>query len=575
VKKKLLILSIFLLAFTLRFLWLNVVPNAIGGDELTYVITSKAIYLTGSDISGTWNPLSAFLFNYPPAEKQAELMYFLLLPFVGPFPFSILNVHLVGAILSFLTVVLIFLITKKLFGEKVAFIAAFLASVNPWFIFIGRTAYEMNPAVFFYLLFFYLILVLKNWKILLVIPVLLLAFYSYIATKLLFLPFVALTLIFAFYYLGLKKFKKQYLLVLGFSIVTVIAFVFLLKLNSPSSRMSEILTPFSPIVAESVMSSRKTSINSPILSLVENKLTVFSKIVVSKTTNIFSFDYLFAHGDNFFSLYNHGLFYSLDLILLILGLFTLWSKKKRLFAYLIGFILISITPQIFFADFKNFTPHIALLFPFLIIIAALGAGEIISLLKKSRFFYLGVLLFLGIYLFSVVNFLNIYFFQFPLKGHMDFSLRVMSKYLVLAEPIAKKDGMEIVVLSPRNSDLYKKFLFYGNIYNKENAALVSKNLKDKNPNYNGIEFIACNSEIDLNDKKLYVYNAECKPLDKRGEKLIISRPSDGGEQFSIYNDSICSKFDLDKFPLNANLSDFKIEQMNLDKFCKTFIFKQE
>jgi len=46
-------------------LWLDRIPIGIGGDELTYVFNAKAIFLTGSDISGTWNPMSAFYFPLP------------------------------------------------------------------------------------------------------------------------------------------------------------------------------------------------------------------------------------------------------------------------------------------------------------------------------------------------------------------------------------------------------------------------------------------------------------------------------------------------------------------------------
>lgn len=572
-RKNILLFFIFLIAFSLRFIWLDVVPNAIGGDELTYLMTAKAIYLTGSDVSGTWDPLSVLLFNYPDGEKQAELLYFLVLPFVGPFPFSILNSHIIGAGLSFLTVILIYLIGKKLLGEKAGIIAAFLAAVNPWFIFIGRTAYEMNPAVFFYLLSFYLLLVLKNWKILFVAPILLLAFYSYIGTKLAFLPFVALSLAFVYFYQGKKKFKKQYLFLLGFSIFLVVSFIFLLKANSSSSRMSEILTPFSPLVNESVMANRKASIPSPVLTLVENKITVFTKIISAKTANVFSFGYLFFHGDNFFSLYNHGLFYPLDLIFLTLGLFVLWQKKK-LFLFLIGFILIAISPQVFFADLGNFTPHITLLFPFLIFVSAAGVEDAISYFRNIRFSNLALFGASALYIFSVVNFLNIYFFQFPLQGHFDFSLRVLSKYITTTGPIIEKDGREIVVLSPRNRDIYKKFLFYGNAYNKETASMVAKNLKENKLKHKGVEFVGCNPHIDLsNHRKVYIYSSECESLNEKGGRLTIVKPVDGAEQFSIYNDIICSNLTLERFPITNKLSIFRIEGMNKEDFCKSFIFK--
>jgi len=86
------------LAAILRFLWLDKIPVGIGGDELTYVFNAKAIFLTGSDISGTWNPLSAFIFHYPAyTTPQAELPYFLLTPIVGFLQFSLFNARVTFA----------------------------------------------------------------------------------------------------------------------------------------------------------------------------------------------------------------------------------------------------------------------------------------------------------------------------------------------------------------------------------------------------------------------------------------------------------------------------------------------
>ena len=71
-----LLLFVIILASILRLLWLDRVPSAIGGDELIYVLNAKSMLLSGSDLTGTWNPLSIFFFNYPPNQMQAELPYF-------------------------------------------------------------------------------------------------------------------------------------------------------------------------------------------------------------------------------------------------------------------------------------------------------------------------------------------------------------------------------------------------------------------------------------------------------------------------------------------------------------------
>src|SRR3989304_6645988 len=87
---------LFSFAFVLRKVLLHVVPTALSPDEITYVLNAKSIYLTGKDISGTWNPL--FLTPVPFEYPQSELIYPVLTPFIGPVPFSLAGAHLPGAV---------------------------------------------------------------------------------------------------------------------------------------------------------------------------------------------------------------------------------------------------------------------------------------------------------------------------------------------------------------------------------------------------------------------------------------------------------------------------------------------
>ena len=327
-KKYAFILLIIFLASFLRFLWLDKVPNAIGGDELTYVLTAKSMFLRWTDITGSWNPLSIFIFHYPPGEAQAELPYFLLLPIVGPFSLSLFTARILYAVLSVLSVFLIYLISKNLFSRNVAFFAAIIAAINPWFIYIGRTDYEVVPAVFFFLLSLYVFLVVKGWKILAAIPVLCLAFYSYIGTKLIFVPFVLFVAFYAYFYVNKRKYLREYLIVFIFSILLVLLFAFSLKNNSAGQRVGEILLPNNPAVVNLVNNSKQFSIQTPFMNLFDNKANVYFKLLSTKFLNATSFNYLFIDGDNFYNL-RYGFFYIIDAFFLVAGLFFALNKKKE------------------------------------------------------------------------------------------------------------------------------------------------------------------------------------------------------------------------------------------------------
>ncbi len=567
IKKYTLIIAFLLLAVIFRFIWLNNVPVAIGGDELNYVITAKAIFLNGTDILGNWNPLSIFAFNYPYAEGQAELNYFLLYPFTLT-SFSLFNIKFIFSLLSVFSVFLIYLITKKLFDEKVAMVAGFVSALNPWFIFIGRTGYEVVPALFFALLSFYILLITKNWKILISIPFLFCLFYSYIGVKLIILPFVLAILLYLYFYQNNKKFLKQYLIVFFACLALVLFFIVSLKLNSSGSRMGELFLINNNEVVKQVDEARKLTIQSPITNLIENKLTVYAKVLTTKFLNIFSFDYLFLRADQFVGVERHGLFYYLDFLFLLLGIIFLASKNKKLLTFLLILIFIGTLPHVFHkARTDNFTPHIFLIFPFLIMLISLGIKESFSLFKQR---YLNIILIVAIvllYAFLVVNFFNIYFFNYPLRGNFDFQVRILSKY---ANSIDKEN--KVTIYTNESFDYFKKYLFYTNSYNSKTFKNIKEAVVNRNYVINNVKFTDCQKDIDFsNEKEIIIIDSSCPKISVAQKHLTIPLLIDGGESLKIFNDNLCSNFRLKTYPNGLKISDFNIENLAEKDFCEAFI----
>ena len=560
---------IIVLASVLRLLWLDKVPSAIGGDELTYIVNAKAMFLTGSDISGAWNPLSAFIFNYPAyTTPQAELPYFLFAPIVGFFNFSLLAARITEALFSIGSVVVIYFLGKELFGKRAGILAGFIAAINPWLIYAGRSSYEMTFAMFFYCLGLYLLLKLKGWQILWSIPVFYLAFYSYIATKLIFIPFVLTAIIYCYFIVNKKQFLKQYLIVASLSVILVLVYAFVL-MHSSSSRLGEIFTSNTPSLMNQVDDIRKITMQSPLKNIFENKLTEYLIALVTKTFNITAFNYLFLTGDNFFSLYRNGLFYIVDALFLLFGLAAAYKRKATVFFFLACLSLLALVPHIFHSSsLDNFTPHITLLFPLLIILIAVGIDEILALCKNKRLFYAVLSIVIGLYAVSVLYFSNIYFFQFPLQGVFDFHVRLFSKYAVLA----KQNKQQILVYSPKSSDIFKKYLFYSNSYNKDTTEQVKSIYKLDKFSFQSIRFLGCDNTIDpTKTNNIIIYDFNCGSLKKDYKRVVIPRLSDGGQSYDIFNDKICQKYNLKGYPADLKISDFSIENQTTQKFCETFI----
>jgi len=570
------IILIILLAIFFRFLWLDKIPNALGGDEIVYILNSKALFLTGSDIFGNWSPLQGLLFQYPQGETQAELPYLLNSIAMGILPSGLFAAHITNAVLGILLVIFVYLITRELLGSKAAVFAALIASINPWFVYIGRTAYEATPSMLFYFISFYILLKAKGWKILWAFPFLVFAFYSYIATKLILLPFVFAIIVFCYFYINKKKYLKQYLALFALCIVFVAFFVVSLKLNPQTARLDELLTPNNPEIANEVNTIRKESIQNSLTNLLVNKYSVFTSIVAIKTLKTFSFDFLFVNGDEFFSIWRHGLFYYIDSLFLILGLLFMFVKKRKVLGLLSVLILIGAIPQVLHTvKIENFSIHATMAFAPLTILIGFGIWETInyftsvslSTSKKLNVKYISAFIILVLYFVSALNFANIYFFWHPLRGYFDFPIRVVSSYAVRA-----LDSQKITIYSTSSFDLFKKYLFYSNKYDKTSAQTIKNNLKTQKYSLGNVTFKACNLPIDLKNKdNLLIIDAKCGNQFKDLPHISVSSLKDGGETFRIYNDKLCKGVGLDRFIFNYKLEYFNIELLSKKDFCHNFI----
>jgi hypothetical protein len=306
----------------------------------------------------------------------------------------------------------------------------------------------------------------------------------------------------------------------------------------------------------------------PLTNLFENKMTEYAKILFTKVFNTTSFGYLFLEGDNFFSV-RHGLFYILDAFFLILGLAAVYKRKLAVFFLLTSLAFIAILPQVFYGtSLDNFTPHIVLLFPFLIILIAVGIDEVVGLFKNKPVSCGVSVLIVFLYLGFLLSFLNIYFFQSSLQGKFDFHVRLFSKYVSLA----KQENTKIFVYSPMSVDIFKKYIFYTNNYNKNTVSLVRQMYKANKFDFENIQFLGCDNTIDPTaTKSLIIYDFNCGALKKDYKRLVIPRLSDGGQSYDIFNDKVCSSFNLKPYPYGLKISDFAIESLPKQKFCETFI----
>jgi 4-amino-4-deoxy-L-arabinose transferase-like glycosyltransferase len=557
---------IIVLGLALRLVWLDRIPSAVGGDELVYLLEAKSIALTGKDLTGTWNPLSVFLFKYPPGEMQAELPYFINLPVVGTVKFSLFSARISSAILSVLTIAGLYLLVRALFNTQIALAVGFIGAINPWSIYMGRTAYDMVPAVCFYMWAMYIMVANKGKFFMWSLPLYILAFYSYIGTKVIFLPVIFITGFYVMkkYPLHIKKIHMAVYMLAALAFVGF--FVLSIFAASNTTRVGEIIHLGDPIISQTVDSIRKSSIRSVLVDAYVNKYSVVLNIILVKLFRILSFDYLFTYGDKFFSIYTHGFFYFLDAIFAITGVIMMYVKQKKKMMFISALVLVGTIPHLIHgAATDDFSPHIVMMFPFVMMFIGYGIYEIIRMVQL-RYRMLLTAIVLILYGVSLGNFLQIYWFQHPLSGQFDFPVRTMSKYVQM-----QSHERRVFVFAPRTTDIYKKYLFYSDSIHTSTLSSIRAALATNKVQIDNISFLGCDAKLTIPDDTTVVYNSECGSLPVLNNFLKLTRLKDGGQEFRIYNDTVCKAYQLKPYPSNFMIKDLAIEEMNTQTFCETYV----
>ena len=149
-----LIFLLLIITFTLvsRVIFLDQFPIGITHDELNYIISAKSLFWDKSFAPGTAPAiLPTKMSNY--TVTVAEVPTFILSATTSFFPLSLFTGRIVGAIFSIITAILLYLLTKRITNnDKTALISSLLFAINPWGFLMGRSIFEVNFYVVFFLL---------------------------------------------------------------------------------------------------------------------------------------------------------------------------------------------------------------------------------------------------------------------------------------------------------------------------------------------------------------------------------------------------------------------------------------
>ncbi len=142
----------FLLAIITRGYKLGSVPSGLYLDEAGQGYSAYSILQTGKDEFGKPFP---FVFRSFTDFKTPVYIY-LIVPLIPLFGLTAETVRLPSFIFSILTLPILYFLIKELVGKKkyansLALLSCILLAISPWHILFGRTNFECNVALFFFL----------------------------------------------------------------------------------------------------------------------------------------------------------------------------------------------------------------------------------------------------------------------------------------------------------------------------------------------------------------------------------------------------------------------------------------
>lgn len=463
-----LILIIILAAF-LRIYKLDSVPPSLNWDEVDAGYNAYTVANWGRD---EWGMLLPLVFTSFRDDKHPVHIY-LTAPIVKLFGLSDFTTRLSGAMIGVLSVLVIFYLTRILFkNDLTAILSALFLAVSPYHLHFSRGLWEVNFALFFFilgLLMFYLALYKKNWLINISFLSFGTSILSYHSSKII-IPSLVLILI-AFYFRDLRKLSSNfYTGILIFAVFIAILFIDQRLLGT--ARVKQ--TQFSQETIEKTQIFQKT--NNSVLGLGE--------ITLKQYLAHFSVQYLFISGDQNprNSVKTLGEFYKTDALFIIVGFFYLLKLRSRITLILLTWLLLSPIPSSLVTNAPNATRAVFMMGS-IHIIAALGASNIIDWFRGKRKLIVLVMI-IALLSMQIYNFLNYYFNVYPKKDPHDWQYGMKQ----IVEFVKIHPEYTQVYMTDIRSQPYIFFLFYLKTPLPEYLNTVVYNRLEASKSYNTVSY---------------------------------------------------------------------------------------
>lgn len=523
------IFFIILLALALRLFDLSSLPSGFHNDEASFLYNAVSLKDTGKDEDGRSFPpfLNSFI------DPKPALYSYLQIPFISLFGNTVVASRLPGVIFGVVSIIFLYLIVKELVEKRLALLMAFLITISPWHIMVSRATQEVIMSFCFSLIAIYILLLIlrkSSIKILhlgLLFLFSFLAMYSYHSAKI-FLPVMLV-------FITLMKLKGQNIrLSIGIALVSAAAFI--LSFATGGTTRFQAVSIFTDQKVQLIMNEEigKATAQLPPLAIrfFYNKVTAYGMAVADQYFQYLNGSFLFISGGepDRYMIPFHGLFFHVEVLLLLIGLISVFRKiiHQDVVTIFIIWIIIAILPA---ALSVQESPSMIRSFPLIVPLLFFIAVGITTIWDSRRgLLRTTTLAIIGLgYLWGILYFLNQFMVQQPIY-------RPWNRYYAEQQMVEKvrelqKNYSKIVI--SKQGDSYIYFALDGLIPLSDLQSSYPKR-KDKNYTFGQYTFIdfAC-SKLSSKKDTVFIVDVSCKVNEEKYEVTDKISYKDGAAKYQV------------------------------------------
>lgn len=458
-KTKLILVSIILLAFFLRFNKVTEVPPALNWDEVSIGYNAYSVLNSGKDEWGVFLPVHFKAYG----EYKLPIQIYASIPGIAVFGLNPLGVRITPIVYGTLTVLLLFFLGRAIFqNSAIGLLSAFLLAISPWHIQLTRASFESSFSVFWVLMGIWFLVKgfsEKEWFIWSMVPFAI-SIFTYNSARI-FTP-LFLFAILIIYRKILFKYKKALLTSIVLFAVLLIPLTPFLLSGERSARYKLVSITDDPGLILRINENRGYSkLPQPLPRLVHNKITYVALYTTKNYLAHFTPGFLFLTGapHKQHHVQDMGELYLFQLPLVLLGMRILFKRKQKYKGIILPWLLIAFIPASVTNDSIPHALRTAVAAPVYQLISANGAFEIYLWIKKKKWLNIGYLLTSVIIIISLALYLNNYYNIYPIKYSRDWQYG----YKQVVDYIGKhKDEYDLIVFTRHYGEPHMFTLFYLN-----------------------------------------------------------------------------------------------------------------